>query len=179
MNRQHRFPRRCAAPFLLAAALGFLAASAAATPVTPTLQHRIDVLLKRRLSPEPLPSDLPNPFQVVKGSIRENLSDDIVSRQPALDGVMEVTRASETSQPRAAVVTSNTEVLAGAAAKLKVGGIIILKDQIQVVINGMPRKEGDLVAADWNNNLVYLRVLRLFTGEMVLSYADAEITLKL
>jgi hypothetical protein len=71
-----------------------------------------------------------------------------------------------------------SEILITCASRLKLGGVIILKDQIQIVVNGVPRKEGDTVAADWNNSIVYLKIAKLLPGQMVLRYGEAEATVR-
>ena len=66
----------------------------------------------------------------------------------------------------------------GCATRLKLGGVIVLREQIQIVVNGVPRKEGDLIAAEWNNTIINLRISRLLPGYMVLRYGEAEATVK-
>lgn len=164
-------------PLVIAVALNS-SAGFGATP-SPAIQLRIDALLKRRLAPEPLPFDLPNPFQPAKGSIRELTRDDLANQPATMAGVVATPTTEPGAPPKDPVVVSSAEVLAGATARLKVGGFIVLKDQIQVVINGAPRKEGDLLAVEWNDGIVYLRIVRLLANEIVLRFGDAEATLRL
>ncbi len=169
--------------FLALATLAGVAAWAAttgnATLPSPTVQQRIDALLKHRLKPEPLPVTPPNPFQT-QGTAR--LSTDELASKPAVadEGPTPATGpgTSDPTQPRETPGASHSEVLIGCAQRLKLGGIIVLKEQIQIVVNGVPRKEGDMIAADWNNTIVYLRIARLLPGHMVLRYGDAEATMK-
>jgi hypothetical protein len=144
-----------------------LSAANAAEPAAASrpVQQRIDALLKRRLRPEPLPVNPPNPFQLSGGAVRSITLEEI-STLPA---------ANQAKIPAAA---TNLEVLAGIVARLKVGGIIALKDQIQVVVNGVPRREGDSITVEWNKVLVSVKLIRLLPGQIVLRYADAEITIK-
>ena len=160
--------------------LGLAALGLSAVPATapsPSIQSRIDALLKQRLKPEPLPVNPPNPFQLVSGARRDSAPEDFSSKPAVLDESVATTPTigdpgRETSGP------SQSEVLISCATRLKLGGIIVLKDQIQIVVNGVPRKEGDAVAADWNNTIVYLKISRLLPGYMVLRYGEAEATVK-
>ena len=70
------------------------------------------------------------------------------------------------------------EILTTIASRLKVGGIIVLKDRLQAVINGLPRREGDLIAADWSGTLLYVKIAKLSAGEITLRYGDAEVLLR-
>ena len=170
------FPR-CAARLLIAPALGLLSTFAAVP--SPAIQQRIDALLKHRLDPTPLPVELPNPFQVVKGSIREYTADDSTAGLPAtMTGVVTAPAADGSTPPKTPATASNAEVLTSAAARLKVGGFIVLNDQIQVVINGAPRREGDMIAVDWNSGLIYLKIVRLLSNEIVLRYGDTDAILR-
>jgi hypothetical protein len=148
-------------------------APAPATPAGPTIQQRIDALLKRRLRPEPLPVSLPNPFQMSGGIVREASAEDIAARAGEPDGA---TLANAINQGK--INANPVEVLATVSSRFKLGGIIAMKDQLQLVINGVPRKEGDSVAADWNGALVFVKIVRLSAGQLVLRYGEAEITMK-
>ena len=154
---------------LFAVAFGPSSAHAAA-PASPKVQQRIDALLKRRLKPEALPVDLPNPFQVItgNGNLRDFSQDDSNSKGSDDNG----------GGASGAAVASNVDILSSAVARLKFGGIIVLKDQSKIVINGVSRKEGDMLPADWNNTVVYLKIGRLRPGEVILQYGDASATLK-
>jgi hypothetical protein len=133
------------------------------------VQQRIDALLKRRLRPEPLPVDLPNPFQANSGPRREISRDEVVAGDS--NGSASV-NAAKPAGP------SPVEILASVSARFKIGGIITLKDQLKVVINGLPRGEGDSVAADLNGGLIFVKIIRLTESQMSLRYGDAEITMK-
>lgn len=155
------------------------AAPAAASPAGPAvaapredgvsapLQQQIDALLKHRLRPEPLALDLPNPFATTGSGVREKPVSSI-----------EIVSAVDTAADRPAIPASNAEVLAACAAKLKIGGVIRMKDQIQVVINDAARKEGDVIAMNWNNSPVQLRIVRLMPDRFLLRFLDAEMVLK-
>lgn len=150
------------------------AAAPTSPPSTMTVQQRIDALLKRRLKAGALPVNLPNPFQFNTGALRS--ADDNAARLTA-----EINAVSEEEAARPAKnapANDDLSIPTQATVQLKVGGIIVLKDRLQVVVNGSPRKEGDSVAADWNNALIYLQIIRLSPGPMVLRYGEAEATLK-
>lgn len=164
---------------LLLSHVAVIAAAPPADTATRNLQQRIDALLKQRLKPEPLPVTPPNPFQVTGGAKRETSPDDAPPRAapPAeRGGAASVTTAEGPAKDLANVNPS--EVLIACATKLKLGGVLILKEQLQIVVNGTPRKEGDVIPADWNNSIIYLRVARLLPGQLVLRYGEAEVTMK-
>ena len=165
--------------------LGLTVLSLAATRDTapsPGIQHKIDVLLKSWLKPEALPVNPPNPFQVMTGLRREVAPDDPAARRANPDVLAATALPVRDDRPREATGQpagpGDSDVLISCATRLKLGGIIVIKDQIQIVVNGVPRKEGDNIAADWNNTIVYLRITRLLPGQMVLRYNEAEATVK-
>jgi hypothetical protein len=162
----------------LVVALG-VCPSLRAAAASPALQQRIDSLLKHRLKPEPLPVNPPNPFQMIGTAKRESGSEESVSRATASrEEIIAATPPATDSAAKDLTATQQSETLISCATRLKLGGVIILKDQIQIVVNGVPRKEGDVVAADWNNSIVYLKIARLLPGQMVLRYGEAEATVK-
>ncbi len=156
----------------VALGLGTLLAVPAATPpASPppplTAAQQIDRLLHRRLKPEPLPLDLPNPFVM---SAKE-LKDSIIASSPA--GADTADDAHEIARP-----LSNAEVLSDGISRLRFAGIIRLKDQIQVVINDQPRKEGDTLKVPWNNTQILIRVQRISSNDVILRYLDVEATVR-
>jgi hypothetical protein len=153
--------------------MGLCPAHADAPPVaSKPIQQKIDALLKRRLQAEPLPVNPPNPFQLHGGANRALTPDEAATQLAAAEA--------EASLHRVLVPTtaSNLEVLTSIVARLKIGGVIVLKDQIQIVINGVPRKEGDSIFVDWNNTPIVVKIIRLLPGQLALRYLDSEITLK-
>lgn len=148
----------------------------AAKPVSPILKQ-IDALLKHRLRPEPLPIDPPNPFVVTGGGIRDGLIEG--SRVRAGATLEPVSNSTASANPdREATPPTNADVLAACAGRLKIGGMIRIKDQVQVIINDAPRKEGDFLTMQWSNMPVHLRIVRLQPDQIVLRYMDAELTLR-
>lgn len=169
MNRSFHRPLIPAALALAALSLGLPSAHAAKPALT--IQQRIDALLKRRINPEPLPVELPNPFQM---SASGNL--DVAENPAKEDADKNLNQALAAS---AGTPTPNSaQVLAECASHLKIGGIAVVNGQTQIAINNVLRKEGDVVMAEWNNSLVQLVVVRFLAGKIVLRYQDAETTLK-
>lgn len=146
------------------------------TRPNPELQQRIDALLKRRLKPEALPVNPPNPFQPGGTARREAPADESPAKPPVTEDAANPVTAPAPSP--AEIAANPMEVLISCATKLKLGGILVLKDQIQIVVNGVPRREGDVIAADWNNQMIFIRITRLLPGQMILRYADSEVTVK-
>lgn len=174
-------------PGILAALLALVASGASAVaatapaakpaPAAPTIQQRIDALLKHRIRPEPLPLDPPNPFTVSTRGSREGILSDTGSK-PAV--TVDVTHAGAAAAPAVPqfAAASSTEILTACAVRLKIGGMIRLKDQVQLVVNDVTRKEGDFITVPWNNGTIQIRIVRLLPGQLVLRYEDAEVTLK-
>ena len=156
----------CPAGLLVAASL-FLA-SAGAADRSDTVQQRIDTLLKYRLRPEALPVDPPNPFLLVNRETRDSAVDRTGSK-PTDGGTL---------PPGELPIASSVEILLDCAARLKIGGIIVINGQTQIVINGVRRKEGDVVVSDWNDSTVNLRLVRLLPGHVVLRFGESETTRK-
>lgn len=158
---------RLCVPVLFGLAVASPLPAAAPVAASPKIQLRIDALLKRRLNPEPLPVTLPNPFQQT-GVVTREVAGTERPGSPSLGD----------NPTNASLAPSSVEILSAIASRLKIGGIIVLKDRLQAVVNGVPRREGDSIAADWNGTLLYAKIARLSPGEIVLRYADAEVTLK-
>ena len=114
-------------------------------------KQRLDALLQHRVNPGSLPAVLPNPFQITGAT-------------PATGG---------TPSPEASPLTDETELLARHAANLKIGGILEFNGRVQLMINQIPRKEGDLIIISDGDNVIYLQVVRLTTRELTLGYKDA------
>jgi hypothetical protein len=148
------------------------------TAVSAPLQQKIDALLKPRLKPEPLPVNPPNPFQMIGGMKREAASEEPARSAAMRDDVVASLAPAADGASKEVIASQQSEILITCATRLKLGGVIILKDQIQIVVNGVPRREGDTVAADWNNTIVYLKIVRLLPGTMVLRYGESEATVK-
>jgi hypothetical protein len=165
-----------AGALLLVASPGVAAAPAATSG--PTIQERLDALLKHRIKPEPLPVDLPNPFLVLSGGIRESGAEAAKSRLAHGKEAAAGAAASDATAPAASLPPSNAEILSDCTTRLKIGGIIVVNGQAQISINGILRKEGDLIAVEWNHSSVPVRLVRFVSGQVVFRYRDAEMTVK-
>lgn len=170
---------------LLVVAVGSSSARAASAPPAPSakVQQRIDTLLKRRLKPEALPIDVPNPFQVITGGpslAREAPPETITMKNAAGEEIPADPNAPAVAAAPGAstVVPTSLEVLSTVLPRLKIGGVIALKDQLKVVVNGVPRREGEMIPADWNNTVIYLKIVRLLPTQIVFRYGDTEMPLK-
>lgn len=170
----------------LVLAAGFLPPRARGAAASPVLRAQIDALLKARQWPEPMPIDPPSPFVVINDSAR-NLLAASTGRSPAPTS-SSVARSGDEARPADfirtpapaadAVQLSAAEILGNTAARLKLGGVMQLKDQMQIVVNDLPRREGDFVTVLWNNATYALRIIRVQPGLLVLRYEGAEMTLR-
>ena len=153
-----------------------VAVETTATGPSMRIQKQLDGLLKQRLRPEPLPLDLPSPFVFPGTATREGGFTSAATQAP-----LKIETASAggpaTLANREAVQDNNADVLAVCAGRLHFGGAIRIKDQLQVVINQLARKEGDFIAVPWNGSPVYIRIVRLLPGQITLRLSEAEITL--
>jgi hypothetical protein len=73
---------------------------------------------------------------------------------------------------------ANADVLADAISRMHFGGVIRMKDQVQILINDAPRREGDTFKMPWNNTQIVIRVQRISPGDVVLRYLDIEATVR-
>ena len=163
---------------LLAPTLFCAPAKTPAPPASPSpaVVQQIDALVRHRLRPEALPIDPPNPFVITGGGIRDSV---IESGRVRSTMTLEALPNSPSLNPdREAVPASNADVLAACVRALRIGGVIQMKDQTQVVINDTPRKEGDFLTVQWNNAPVHLRLVRVTREHFVIRYQDAELTLR-
>ncbi|MDB6168419.1 MAG: hypothetical protein JWM88_1283 [Verrucomicrobia bacterium] len=149
------------------------AAALRATKQSEEIAQHIDVLLKQRLKPDSLPRVIPNPFVVVSGTVSAQHTDDSIpdaSVEASARPLAETTGVQAGEFP----ALTSAEILARCAASLKFGGMIQLNDRVQVVINNVPRKEGDVVFVTLGAAKVYLRVLRITPGAVTLRLNEAE-----
>jgi hypothetical protein len=153
-----------------------LAAAAVAPAPTPAesaaVRERIDALLKRRLTPSPLPVDPPNPFVLVSA--------------PGVAAAETPGAASgKSGAPEPAPLVdddddpiSGTAALARYASRLRIAGLIRIKDQVHIIINDSAWREGDLLIVERNPRLVQLQVARIQPGQLTLRLGDAEMVLR-
>lgn len=170
----------CLLVVLVAAILGAAPATKPPPPAgpSPAIVRQIDALLKHRLQPEPLPLDPPNPFVVTGGGIRDSVVEGGRVRPSLAVENLPAGATANANPDREAVPANNADILAACAGKLRVGGMIRLKDQIQIVIDNAARKEGDFLTVQWGGAPVHLRIVRILSDQFVLRYQDAELTLR-
>jgi hypothetical protein len=139
------------------------------------IRQRIDALLKRRQKPEPLPADPPNPFSLTAvgtatpGSPRDNPPAAVAPEPPALAPAPPGEEA-DASNP--------TELLARFASRLRITGVIRLKDQVHIIINDSPWKEGDYLIVNQGARILRLQVARIQPGQLTLRLEEAELVLR-
>lgn len=132
------------------------------------LRQRIDNLLKHRLKPEPLPVALANPFNSSGLGANGRHGDDDEADVPVVAGAKPVEEHKLT----------NAEALASCIPKLRISGMVKIKDQLHIVVNDVPRKEGDTIVLDRNNPMTYLLVVKIAPGALTLRLNDATQTVK-
>jgi hypothetical protein len=138
------------------------------------IEKRIDTLLSPRLRPEPLPKVLPNPFVVVSGVVTAQRADGTPDESAPSVPVNPAADTTANAQAEEFPAFTNAEMLARCIATLKFGGMIQLNDRVQLVINNVPRKEGDIVSVTVGQAKIYLRVVRIAPGSVTLKLNDAE-----
>lgn len=153
-----------ARPLLL---LALLAASIAGAVTVPSvgesrlIRQRIDELLLRRRNPAPLPVDPPSPFVV--------LANPAGALTPA---------AAEPPPVRRVETPGNAEQLARLASRLRITGLIRIKDQLHVIINDSPWKDGDYIALETGTGLLQLQILRVQAGQLTMRLGEAELVMR-
>jgi len=170
--------RPCTHLLFLLAASGALASPGAATKAPTTsdrLKQRIEILLQHRMRPDALPVILPNPFEVVSGGAVAGRPD---GPDPGATDNAEVAKALTGKLADELPPGSSSEALARCVAKLRIGGTVTLKGQLQIIINDYPRKEGDTVVLDRNNAMTYLQVVKVAPGALTLRLNEATQTIR-
>jgi hypothetical protein len=152
-----------------------LAGAIVAAPVAPTpeqsarIRRQVDALLKSRLQPEPLPLDPPNPFvPMVSPGVAP------VAAAP----VAPVATANPAPAPIVDRAAEDAALLARYASRLRITGLIRVKDQVHVIINDTPWKEGDFIIVSRDPGVVQLQVARIQPGQLTLKLEDAELVLR-
>ncbi|HKB56726.1 MAG TPA: hypothetical protein VKC51_03975 [Lacunisphaera sp.] len=176
-----RLPR----PFLsLAAGLWLAAAPLSAADALPAgaaapgkasrITDRIDALFRQRLRPVPLPVDLPNPFLVVSSATSRRPDDAGPGGNEATVVATNRAKSADEVQPG-----TDAETLARYAAKLKIGGTIVVSGVTQLVVNQSPYKEGDYIFLDSKEALMYVQIIRLTSSELTLGFKEAKQVIRL
>ncbi len=164
-------------PVIFILLLGLAGPALAATPAaakSAQIRQQIDALLKRRQRPEPLPPEPPSPFALVAvvpggpGQSRDVAATPVEESLPVA-----VNSPAVEGEPR-----STAELLARLAARLRITGIIRLKDQVNIIINDSPWKEGDYLIINHAGSVVRLQILRIMHGQLTLRLDEAEMVLR-
>lgn len=132
------------------------------------IRAQIDALLAARLRPPPLPVDPPNPFAAPATGI-------ILPVPPAAGERVPTVALSPDAVPP---VASNAEVLARLASRIRIGGLIRLKDSVQVVVNDSPMREGDSFVVEREPRIIQLQIVRIQPGQLTVRYEDAELVVR-
>lgn len=137
-------------------------------PFEPT-RLKIDQLMKARITPEPMPATLPNPFTL------PNVA------PTALNDDGEVTVSVGQAAPVAAGLEpgSDADILAQFAASLKISGMVERNGQRNFIINQLYYKEGDVILMDKKDPKSAVKIVRVAPGELVLGYNDVVQTVRL
>lgn len=166
------------APHLLGL-LGCTLTLFAATPAKPTpaesaqIRQLVAALLQKRQRPEPLPAEPPNPFlltTVIPGGPGQGRELATAGAEPPAPLVSSAVADAEPA--------GTAELLARLASRLRIAGIIRLKDQVNIIINDSPWKEGDYLIVNHAGRIVRLQVLRIQAGQLTLRLEEAELVLR-
>jgi hypothetical protein len=144
--------------------------SAAAAARSQRIRSQIDSLLAARRKPEPLPVDPPNPFAAPSRGVISPAGVPVPGERSGPPVAL-----SPSAIPAAG---SNSEILARLASRLRIGGLIRLKDQVQIVINDSPLREGETFVVEREPRIIQLQVVRIQPGQLTLRLEDAELTLR-
>jgi len=122
---------------------------------------RIESLIGRRGTPPPLPEALPNPFQTGSG---------LPGGGPA-----------QPAGPAGPGVPAEDDLalLTRYATALRISGAVEIGGRSQLVINGTPFKEGDLVKVPGTEPPEYLKLLGISRNEITLGFREAVLILPL
>jgi len=137
-------------------------------PFEPT-RVKIDQLIKSRISPEPLPATLPNPFNlpnVAPTALNDDGEVTVAAGQPA-----SVTPGLEPG--------SDADILAQFAASLKISGMVERNGQRNFIINQLYYKEGDIILMDKKDPKSAVKIVHVAPGELILGYNDIVQTVRL
>ena len=158
-------------------AFGIFAATAHAQKGTPTqltealkkvaaryarTEEHIEVLVGRRLKPEPLPTSMPNPFY--RGVEPTELA---AQAEPTPEAV-----------PEAPDIT-DADTLARIAPTLRFSGYVIRNQQPYVAINSIVCKVGDVVPIPGPAATIFIQVRAITSSQITVGLNDAEISIPL
>ncbi|HYC70975.1 MAG TPA: hypothetical protein VEB66_07210 [Opitutaceae bacterium] len=148
---------------LLLATAPLCVGSTATAARSQRIRAQIDALLAVRRKPPPLPVDPPNPFAAASaGTV---VAGDRVA--PSLPAGAPIAES-----------RSNAAILARLASRVRIGGLIRINDQHQIVINDSPLREGDSFVVEREPRIIQVQVARIAPGQLTLRLEDAELTLR-
>lgn len=127
-------------------------------------EERINVLVGRRLKPEPLPASLPNPFyRGVETSELATVADQPVEAAPAAPDI------------------SDADTLARIASTLRIGGLVVRNQQSHLTLNSTICKAGDVIPVPGRDkdSPIFIQVRKITSDSFTLGLNDAELTLPL
>jgi hypothetical protein len=124
--------------------------------------ERIEVLVGRRLKPEPLPASMPNPFY--RGVEPTELA---AQAEPVPEAV-----------PAAPDIT-DADTLARIAPTLRFSGYVIRNQQPYVAINSIVCKVGDVVPIAGPEATLFIQVRAITPSQVTVGLNDAELSIPL
>lgn len=134
------------------------------------LRRKVENLLGPRRRREALPLDPPNPFSLASGGIAVAAGGDGPGRAGSGNQVDDT--------PPGDRGASSAEILARVASRLRIGGLIRLKDHMQIVINDSPWREGDSILVEREPRPIQVQVIRIQAGQLTLRLDEAELVLR-
>jgi hypothetical protein len=129
----------------------------------PRTEERVQLLVGRRLDPQPLPASLPNPFY--RGVEPSELQDLTINAPPAVD------------EPPAPDIT-DADTLARIAPTLRITGLVTLNGVPHVAINGAVCKVGDVIPIPGRENAFFIQVRAIGAHDITVGLHDAELTIQ-
>lgn len=160
-------------PLLLLFVIALLAGDLIPAPVpsadrSADLRRKVEALLGPRRRREALPLDPPNPFTLASGGVAVAAAGD--GRNPVGSSLREPSVAPSEA--------SSAEILARVASRLRIGGLIRLKDHMQIVINESPWREGDSLMVEREPRPIQVQVVRIQPGQLILRLDEAELVIR-
>lgn len=126
-------------------------------------EERIQVVVGRRLHPQPLPATLANPFY----------------RGAEMSEIAQPEPAPEEAAPAAPDIT-DADTLARLAPTLRIGGVVVRNQQPYLTINSIVCKVGDIVPISGGKDApIFIQIRKINPDSVLLGLNDAELTLSL
>jgi hypothetical protein len=129
----------------------------------PRTEDRVKLLVSRRLDPQPLPAELPNPFY--RGVEPTDLQNVAINATPDVEA------------PPAPDI-SDADTLARVAPTLRITGLVTLNGVPHVAVNGSVCKVGDVIPVSGRDHPIFIQVRRIGAHDITLGLNDAELTMQ-